>query len=45
MFWQFIVLLVATIGFPTATLLFLIGGPRFPDEGREGREDRRPGDR
>ncbi|WP_286185260.1 hypothetical protein [Streptomyces sp. XY431] len=42
MFWQFIVLLVAAIGFPTAALLFLIGGPRFPDEGRE---DRRPGDR
>nr|BEK67005.1 hypothetical protein KPHV_42320 [Kitasatospora purpeofusca] len=34
MFWQFIVLVVATIGFPTATLLFLIGGPRFPDEKR-----------
>ncbi|MFJ8431655.1 hypothetical protein ACIQ9P_10155 [Kitasatospora sp. NPDC094019] len=37
MFWQFIVLLAATIGFPTAALLFLIGGPRFPDERRDDR--------
>lgn len=34
MFWQFIVLLAASLGFPTAALLFLIGGPRFPDEQR-----------
>ena len=32
MVWQFIVLVVASIGFPVATLFFLIGGPRFPDE-------------
>ena len=32
MVWQFIVLVAASIGFPIATLLFLIGGPRFPDE-------------
>ncbi|MEU9043119.1 MULTISPECIES: hypothetical protein [unclassified Kitasatospora] len=35
MFWQFIVLLAASLGFPTAALLFLIGGPRFPDEQRD----------
>lgn len=35
--WQFIVLVVASIGFPVATLLFLIGGPRFPDEPRDAR--------
>lgn len=34
MVWQFFVLLVAAIGFPTAALLFFIGGPRFPDEKR-----------
>ncbi|MFD8087574.1 hypothetical protein ACFV4F_38460 [Kitasatospora sp. NPDC059722] len=34
MFWQFIVVLAAGLGFPTAALLFLIGGPRFPDEER-----------
>ncbi|MEU3566987.1 hypothetical protein AB0E96_00945 [Kitasatospora sp. NPDC036755] len=34
MFWQFIVVLAASLGFPTAALLFLIGGPRFPDEQR-----------
>lgn len=37
MFWQFIVLVVASFGFPTAALLFFIGGPRFPDERRDGR--------
>ncbi|WP_268267540.1 hypothetical protein [Streptomyces kaniharaensis] len=35
MFWQFIVVTAASLGFPTAALLFLIGGPRFPDEQRE----------
>lgn len=35
MFWEFIVLLVASIGFPIAALLYLIGGPRFPDEQRD----------
>ncbi|MFE5580533.1 hypothetical protein [Kitasatospora sp. NPDC056531] len=35
MFWQFIVLLAASLGFPAAALFFLIGGPRFPDEERE----------
>ncbi|MFF2541025.1 hypothetical protein ACFVUY_00460 [Kitasatospora sp. NPDC058063] len=34
MFWEFIVLVAASLGFPTAALLFLIGGPRFPDEQR-----------
>ncbi|MFI2608106.1 hypothetical protein [Kitasatospora sp. NPDC018619] len=34
MFWQFIVVLAASLGFPAAALLFLIGGPRFPDERR-----------
>ncbi|MFH9349444.1 hypothetical protein [Kitasatospora sp. NPDC017646] len=38
MFWQFIVLVAASLGFPTAALFYLIGGPRFPDEQR----DRRP---
>ncbi|MGW2377816.1 MULTISPECIES: hypothetical protein [Kitasatospora] len=38
-FWQFIVVLGASLGFPTAALLFLIGGPRFQDE----RRDRQPG--
>ncbi|WP_188295207.1 hypothetical protein [Streptomyces sp. CBMA156] len=42
MFWQFIVLLAASTGFPTAALLFLIGGPRFPDEQR-GRDPRTGG--
>ncbi|MEU1288729.1 hypothetical protein [Kitasatospora sp. NPDC005856] len=40
MFWQFIVLLAASLGFPTAALLFLIGGPRFPDEQRGPDPDR-----
>lgn len=35
MFWQFIALAAASLGFPTAALLFLIGGPRFPDETRD----------
>lgn len=35
--WQFVVLVVASLGFPIAALLFLIGGPRFPDEPRDGR--------
>ncbi|MFD5462140.1 hypothetical protein ACFWIQ_04815 [Kitasatospora sp. NPDC127059] len=35
MFWQFIVLVAAGFGFPTAALFFLIGGPRFPDEKRD----------
>lgn len=35
MFWQFIVLLAAALGFPTAALLYFIGGPRFPDEKRD----------
>lgn len=26
---QFIVLVIASIGFPAAALLFLIGGPKF----------------
>ncbi|MFE7528346.1 hypothetical protein ACFU7Y_21885 [Kitasatospora sp. NPDC057542] len=34
MFWEFIVLLAASLGFPTAALFYLIGGPRFPDEKR-----------
>lgn len=34
MVWQFIVLVVASIGFPILALLYLIGGPRFPDEQR-----------
>ncbi|MFB7128574.1 MULTISPECIES: hypothetical protein [Streptomycetaceae] len=42
MFWEFIVLLAASLGFPTAALLFLIGGPRFPDEQR-GPESRGAG--
>ncbi|MET8699134.1 hypothetical protein ACFVUH_09915 [Kitasatospora sp. NPDC058032] len=37
MFWQFIVVTAAALGFPTATLLFFIGGPRFPDEQRDDR--------
>ncbi len=37
MVWQFIVLVVASIGFPTAALLYFVGGPRFPDEPRERR--------
>ncbi|MFJ6380025.1 hypothetical protein ACIQI7_08475 [Kitasatospora sp. NPDC092039] len=41
MFWQFIVVLAASLGFPTAVLLFLIGGPRFPDE-RRGPDTRGP---
>ncbi|MEU9076915.1 hypothetical protein ACFYUY_29635 [Kitasatospora sp. NPDC004745] len=40
MVWQFIVLVAASLGFPTAALLFLIGGPRFPDEQRGGRHAR-----
>ncbi|WP_256463665.1 hypothetical protein [Kitasatospora sp. SUK 42] len=41
MIWQFIVLLAAALGFPTAALFYLIGGPRFPDEPR-GPERRTP---
>lgn len=37
MVWQFIVLVVASIGFPVAALLYLIGGPRFPDEAEHSR--------
>lgn len=37
MFWQFIVVTAASFGFPTAALLFFIGGPRFPDERRDDR--------
>jgi hypothetical protein len=37
MVWQFIVVVAASIGFPTAALLFLIGGPRFPDEAEHTR--------
>lgn len=36
MFWEFVVLVVASFAFPIAALLFLIGGPRFPDEQRDG---------
>ncbi|MGW3073645.1 MULTISPECIES: hypothetical protein [unclassified Kitasatospora] len=43
MFWEFIVLLAASLGFPTAALLYLIGGPRFPDEPRGPDTARRAG--
>ncbi|BFV58184.1 hypothetical protein KCMC57_up32880 [Kitasatospora sp. CMC57] len=33
---EFFVLVIAAIGFPTALLLFLIGGPHFPDEHHGG---------
>lgn len=32
MVWQFFVLVIASFFFPTLALLYLIGGPRFPDE-------------
>ncbi|MDH6128941.1 hypothetical protein [Kitasatospora sp. GP82] len=31
---QFFVVVIASIGFPTAALLFLIGGPNFRDHHR-----------
>jgi len=31
MVWQFFVLVIAAIVFPTAALLFLIGGPSYRD--------------
>lgn len=34
MWWQFILVVGASLGFPTAALLYFIGGPRFPDEAR-----------
>ncbi|GLW54642.1 hypothetical protein [Kitasatospora phosalacinea] len=34
MVWQFFVLVIASIGFPTLTLLFMIGGLQY----REDRE-------
>ncbi|MFJ5230104.1 hypothetical protein ACIQBJ_09415 [Kitasatospora sp. NPDC088391] len=35
MVWQFFVLVIASIGFPTLALLFLMGGLQYRDE-REG---------
>lgn len=29
---EFFVLVIATLGFPTAALLFLIGGPHYRDQ-------------
>lgn len=36
MVWQFFVLLIASIGFPVLALLYMIGGPYFPDEHHDG---------
>jgi hypothetical protein len=32
MVWQFFVLVIASIGFPVLTLLFMIGGLQYRDE-------------
>ncbi|MFF4339331.1 hypothetical protein ACFY00_05225 [Kitasatospora sp. NPDC001540] len=42
MVWQFFVLVIAAIGFPVLTLLFMIGGLQYREDGEHGERREHP---